>query len=283
MSLVDWQRLQGERDVQYAEQLKVIGLAPGEGITMVCPSCQRSSWLTLPLKRPYWFIDSLSFCCPTTCGHFGELSTFRVTPHPAVPAEYDSVSTCSRCEIRFAANGLILRKPCCGIENPREIMAQRAQYIANFATDNTIRINLELMLGFLVSTFDGLMRSMLAIANQNALYFRAFDQNHPLMAQMNALPQVVSFQNLVGARQRFLPTGWDMERSVDDWQGLVRLFQKRHTVTHRLGVVDQEYIDKTRDMTATLGKCVPLSAAEILLGVKDCEKLVSSFFGLWLS
>ena len=35
---------------------------------------------------------------------------------------------------------------------------------------------------------------------------------------------------------------------------LVRLFQQRHLVAHRDGIVDQEYIDKSSDSTYSVGQ-----------------------------
>jgi hypothetical protein len=142
---------------------------------------------------------------------------------------------------------------------------------------------LELLLGFLVSTFDGLMRSMLEIANGNRRYFNSHDPAHPLMAQMDLLPASLSFQNLARARHRLLPTSWDMKDSVIDWDALVMLFQKRHTVAHRLGIVDQEYLDKTTDPAAVIGKQVPLTGDSIVQGARECQLLVNGFFGVFLS
>lgn len=68
-----------------------------------------------------------------------------------------------------------------------------------------------------------------------------------------------------------------------DWGALTTLFQKRHTISHQLGVADQAYLTKTGDGSAELGKRVPLSAEEIVYGSKQCQLLINGFFGMFLS
>jgi hypothetical protein len=138
------------------------------------------------------------------------------------------------------------------------------------------RDEIESLLERLVRTFDGLMRRMLEIANKNLVLLGS--DAPPIY-----LPQTSSFQNLAGARDRLLPSGWDMEAEVADWPQLTSLFQKRHVLSHRLGVVDQEYVKKTGDASAVVGKKVPLTLAEVVAGAEDCQKLVNGFFGMFLS
>jgi hypothetical protein len=141
------------------------------------------------------------------------------------------------------------------------------------------RRELELLLGHVVSTFDGLMRGMLAIANENR---RRLPPDHPCRSSIDGLPSSMSFQSLIGARQKLLPTGWDMQQGAD-WGALTTLFQKRHAISHQLGVADREYLTKTADGTAEMGKRVPLSAEEIVYGSKQCQLLINAFFGMFLS
>ena len=79
-----------------------------------------------------------------------------------------------------------------------------------------------------------------------------------------------------------LPTGWDMQQYAD-WSALTTLFQKRHATAHQLGVADREYLTKTGDGNAELGKRVPLTADEIVYGSKQCQLLINTFFGKFLS
>ncbi len=145
---------------------------------------------------------------------------------------------------------------------------------------SAMRRELELLLGHLVGTFDGLMRGMLSIANANA---RVLEPNHPLRSTIDALPSSMSFQNLTGARDKLVPTGWDMGKEIPDWNVLTMLFQKRHAIAHQLGVVDQEYLRKSGDRTAVLGKRLSLNAEEVVVGARQCQCLINGFFGMFLS
>lgn len=197
----------------------------------------------------------------------------------------DSRGECRSCRVEFAADGVVLRRPCCAIENPREVMRETTAYIEDRrntlpADQSSMRRELEFLLGHVVSTFDGLMRGMLAIANENR---RRLAVDHPLRSDFDALPASMSFQSLTGAKQKLLPTGWDIEQQGADWTALKTLFQKRHLIAHQLGVVDQEYLTKTGDSVGELGKRVPLTVEEIIRGSKQCQRLINAFFGMFLS
>ena len=47
-----------------------------------------------------------------------------------------------------------------------------------------------------------------------------------------------------------------------------RAFQKRHLIAHRMGVVDRNYVDKTGDSLAVVGRKIIVDAEEVkrLLG-----------------
>lgn len=138
------------------------------------------------------------------------------------------------------------------------------------------RAELESLLERLVATFDGLMRRMLEIAHAN-------EKALGIGPKVLQLPTSSSFQNLSGVQNRFLTAKFDMSAIASDWQNLIRLFQKRHVIAHRLGVMDEDYIVKSGDSTAVVGKKVPLSIAEIRRGVEDCHRIVIAFFGFFLS
>ena len=283
MTQTDWERVLDERRAKYVAALGALNLSPGTGARLTCPSCHRVFWMTMPPKCERPVEVGTTFSCATACGYFGVLDSFSPVPELSTPSGFDTTSACSRCEALFATDGVVVRRPCCGIEKPRELMGQAAARIRDTLSKGGELVDRELMLGFLVSEFDGVMRASLAMANENARYFETADTGHPLIAQMRALPESSSFQNLAGARQKFLPTGWDMAKVTKDWITLVRLFQKRHLVAHRLGVVDRDYLDKTSDTEAVLGRRVPLSVAELIDGAHECEQIVVSFFGNFLS
>jgi hypothetical protein len=276
--------------VEYVRIVENLALEPGKGASLKCPACLANWWMLVPLKplHTFRYMDSPKFACPAACGYYGDLSTYNPVPEVNGPSSFDTRKLCRSCDVEFAVNGVVVRRPCCAIETPREIMrdvVERIQtHIDHFTPDAAIRNEVEPLLELLVRTFDGLMRRMLEIAHENSRQ-NGLSETLELREQfgLGPLPATSSFQNLSAARQRLLPAGWDMKDSAQDWERLTKLFQKRHVITHRLGVVDKEYLNKTRDSQALLGKQVPLSSAEVLEGAKDCQRLVNNFFGLFLS
>ena len=76
----------------------------------------------------------------------------------------------------------------------------------------------------------------------------------------------MSFQNLAGASRRFVDLfGIDLSTQVEpeEWRAAVVAFQKRHLIAHRMGVVDQNYVDKTGDSLAVVGRKIIVDADEV--------------------
>lgn len=77
--------------------------------------------------------------------------------------------------------------------------------------------------------------------------------------------------------------GWSLESKIgqSSWQSLVRAFQVRHLIAHRMGVVDEEYKTKSGDQYAISGRKIELSStfvSEVLYLVLDLsKKLVACF------
>ena len=44
---------------------------------------------------------------------------------------------------------------------------------------------------------------------------------------------------------------------------MLKLFQKRHLVAHKMGVVDQEYLNRTEDKRAIVGHKIVVSTVEV--------------------
>jgi hypothetical protein len=113
-----------------------------------------------------------------------------------------------------------------------------------------------------VSAFDGFGRETCRV--------RAASATNPGNAQN------VSFQSLVSARRRVQELfGLDLSAAVaqDEWDFACRCFQKRHLLAHRAGVVDEAYIQATRDRTAIVGRKVVIELDEVLSLVSLLRKL----------
>jgi hypothetical protein len=85
-----------------------------------------------------------------------------------------------------------------------------------------------------------------------------------------------SFQNLEGGRKRVQQQfGFDMADAVteEEWRSACRSFQKRHLLAHRMGVVDEEYVQKASDPAAVVGRKVRLASDEVTALVEVVERI----------
>lgn len=273
-------------DSLYTEEFAKLGLPLAKPLILSCPSCQTEFWINPPPMRPSWcHLGEMTLACPLPCGYWGTLREF----HPKIESDnaktlFDKVEHCPSCGFDFAVNGVIYRRPCCAIETPREAINTVAKSIKTAAAKNEkiSRDELEVMLARLVSTFDGVMRSAVEISKSNYQAFSKSGMSTPPYPWFQELPDIHSFQNLESARKKLLTVGYDIGEH-SNWNALVLLFQKRHLCTHKLGVVDSDYLNKTGDTTAKLGKLVPLDIQEIVTCASTCVDIVNDFFGYWLS
>lgn len=256
-------------DEKYLAELRLFD-PYGHGVTIICPDCKAKAWIRFADKR--YSENPIFISCPAACGAYYEISSFKPSPNlHSNLSHFDIQKECPRDGVRFAVNGVIFRCPVCAIENPREVMHTLSEQIKENCTVDTPRENLINYLSVLIGTFDGVMRRMNAIATRNCQVMGG----HPH-------PKISSFQNISAARTKLLPY-IDIASTVNDWPLFLKIFQKRHLFAHSLGVVDSDYLDKTGDISATLGKQVPLSSTELVQVAHDMEMFIKRYFGLFLS
>jgi hypothetical protein len=58
--------------------------------------------------------------------------------------------------------------------------------------------------------------------------------------------------------------GYEAMLTAGEMSELEALFQKRHLIAHRNGIVDQEYIDKSGDRTYTIGQRLVIQEATVM-------------------
>ena len=90
----------------------------------------------------------------------------------------------------------------------------------------------------------------------------------------------ISFQNLPKARASFQKAfGNDFANllSSDEWNLVVRLFQKRHLFSHKMGVVDESYKEITNDPQAIVGRKITITPDEIQKLILHLLKMAEIF------
>jgi hypothetical protein len=168
--------------------------------------------------------------------------------------------TCEKCTLEYAIYGVFAFCPDCGSHNSLQILNKNlelVQKILVFAVtlpDQEMEQRLiENALENTVSAFDGFGRATCA-----AFCGKATDPE-----KANA----ISFQNIIRAQTNVRTLfGHDIASAMKEgqWEMVNRSFQKRHLISHKMGVIDDDYIKKAKDPTAIIGRRVIIHPDEII-------------------
>jgi len=172
---------------------------------------------------------------------------------------------CDNCTLRYAIYGVFGWCPDCGVHNSLQILiknlelAKKELALAKSADTELANHLIGDALENVVSTFDGFGRE---ICLQKAADIR--------------------FQNIAGARRRVQEAfGFDFADSLssNDWGCACRVFQKRHLLAHKMGVIDEEYLQKANDPGAVAGRKIRVSHDEVNSAISIVETLGRRLFG----
>lgn len=187
--------------------------------------------------------------------------------------------SCEVCGTRYAAIGVAFFCPACGhnsatatfdntVKHVRQMVSKtshiRAALTASFDVDtaeNSVRHTLEDSLGRLVSAFQRVVEVLFGQL-PNAGSFKVKKNVFQRLTEGSTL-----WKDATGNGYEDLLTA----RELDE---LKRLFQKRHLVAHRDGIVDREYIDKSGDASYAVGQRLVIREATVLRLAELVAKLV---------
>ena len=176
----------------------------------------------------------------------------------------ETLVVCDKCTLRFAIYGVFGWCPDCGEHNSLQILSKNLELARKeLSLANSVEAELaEHLVGDalenVVSAFDGFGRE---ICSQKATDIR--------------------FQNMVGARRRVQEAfGFDFadQLSTDSWISICRIFQKRHLLSHKMGVIDDEYVQKANDPGAVVGRRIRITKEEVSLAISLVETLGQRLF-----
>ncbi len=196
-------------------------------------------------------------------GPFGIGLSMKVKTGPPLPIhhyrekELETTVVCTNCTLRYAVYGAFAFCPDCGQHNSQQILRANLEVVRKMldlaeSHDNDLRIKLiENALEDCVSAFDSFGRELCRV--------HADRTSNP--ATMNRM----RFQNLVHARAELQTIGVEMTAAImtDAWEQALLLFQKRHLMAHKLGVADQEYVNRSGDRNAVPGRKVRVGSDEV--------------------
>ena len=196
-------------------------------------------------------------------GGFGIGLSLKVEPGSPTPIHHyrerqlETEVICANCTLRYAVYGVFAFCPDCGQHNSLQILKKNFEIVhkmLNIAGSAEAELQNKLTENALedcVSSFDAFGRELCRVYAKCA--------SNP--ERMNN----IRFQNLNHARTVLQTVGINITEVVSpkEWEQVVTLFQKRHLVAHKLGVVDQEYVDRTADSEAVVGRKIRVSAKEV--------------------
>lgn len=214
-------------------------------------------------------LESLEFDHPPA-SPFGIGLSLKVQPGRPHPIRYyrekklETEVVCDNCTLRYAIYGVFGWCPDCGVHNSFQILAKNLEFarkelaLAESAerdfADHLIGDALENV----VSAFDGFGREICAR--------KAAD---------------IQFQNLGGARRRvqdIFAIDFADVLTPDQWAQACRVFQKRHLLAHKMGVIDEDYVRKANDPGAVVGRKIAISNHEVIATIDLIESLGERLF-----
>ena len=89
------------------------------------------------------------------------------------------------------------------------------------------------------------------------------------------------FQNLIAARRRVQEMfGFDFADKLTDelWITACRIFQKRHLLAHKMGVIDADYVQRANDPGAVVGRRIRVTPEEVSQAISLVETLGQRLF-----
>jgi hypothetical protein len=192
-------------------------------------------------------------------------------PHPIHWYREQALETylqCFNCTLKYAVFGVFAFCPDCKQHNSLHILDKNLELVVKML-NMTATIDAEVAgrlienaLEDCVSAFDGFGREICRVHSNQA--------TDPSNAEN------VSFQNLEGANQsliRLFHCDFAAGLTVEEWKVAVRGFQKRHILSHKMGVVDDEYICKTGDSQNVVGRKVNITVEEVRELIHIIDKL----------
>lgn len=197
---------------------------------------------------------------------------YKGRPHPIryyQEKQLETRVTCEVCTLEYAIYGVFAYCPDCRTHNSLQILNKNlelAEKEVTLATDEAdadfAKFLIADALENAVSAFDGFGRETCTVYAASA--------SDPTKAQN------ISFQNLTRANKRVQNLfGFSLANGLEanEWEFVCQCFQKRHLLAHKMGIVDQAYIDATGDMQSVVGRKVSITPDEVASFINHLKQL----------
>jgi len=211
-------------------------------------------------------------------GAFGIGISMQVSGQPTAIRRYresklETEVVCNRCALRYTIYGVFGFCPDCASHNSLQILnknlelVQKLLIIAETQEAPVAQNLIENSLEDCVSAFDGFGRETCRV-----------------FAPKAAKPKKVAdirFQNIAAARDRVreqFTVDFAATSAPADWKHVLRAFQKRHLLAHKMGVVDEDYLAASGESPLLLGHKVSVAAPEVRELVARLKSLGAELF-----
>ncbi|MBL7722498.1 MAG: hypothetical protein JNK27_00045 [Chitinophagaceae bacterium] len=185
---------------------------------------------------------------------------------------------CKECSARYAVIGSAFFCPCCGHNSAEETFENAVRKVeAKIQNIELVRTSL---LAVSKDAAENTCRSMIETSlNECVVAFQRFNEvsfakKFPAVnIRMNA------FQNLeagAGYWQQNLGKSYSDWISQTELDELVIYFQRRHLLCHTEGIVDQRYIDNSRDPSYQVGQRVIVKEKDVTHCLRIIQKVIES-------
>ncbi|MGA3293838.1 MAG: hypothetical protein ABSE45_07630 [Candidatus Acidiferrales bacterium] len=267
----------------------------GENLPLHCPYCghtagQENFWTKAQIEYAQSValnritgalltdLKSLEFERKPPRGTLGIGISMRVSgePHPIRYYQEEKLETdvvCSNCTLHYAIYGVFAFCPDCRVHNSLQILNKNLDLCLKQVelareTDESLSEHLiEDALENAVSAFDGFGRETVRVtASSRGLSDKS---------------EGISFQNIARARERvsaIFAFDFAAELSGDEWTLTHKSFQKRHLLAHTMGIVDEAYLNATKDSDAYFGRRVRVTPDEVRFLTEALRKLGAGLF-----
>jgi hypothetical protein len=207
-------------------------------------------------------------------GPFGIGLSLKVKPGQPRPIywyrekELETQIVCSNCTLKYAVYGVFGFCPDCGQHNSLQILQNNlklAQKMMDFAKSADTEISekvVENALEDCISAFDGFGRELCKIHSCKSKYPDKINK--------------ISFQSLDGAKEgikNHFEFNLDEGISNEEWRVANISFQKRHLLAHKMGIIDEEYVRRSGDTIAIIGRKIVITSEDVLNLIPTIEKL----------
>jgi hypothetical protein len=184
----------------------------------------------------------------------------HVLPNRTFPdRDFETEAKCSFCGLEYLVYGVHGFCPGCGLHNSLDILYHNLDIVGKRLLCAEVETDVEMQRNYIVNCLSDAVAEFDSFGRVTVRAHGDKAGTHPSLAK-------VSFQDIVRARERvkeIFSVDFALNLNADDWQNIVRLFQKRHLFAHRAGVVDEEYRHRSGDMDAIVGRKISLNAKEV--------------------